>query len=106
VRSSDSTTTIRVNEVIITRIDGASDSTVSNAISWMTRSVRPVPWPKLMLCLGLARYAEKQRYRHPRRETDARRRTSLSSSLSRFVQKACHFLLEIVRLRGGLPRSS
>jgi hypothetical protein len=33
VRSSDRTTTMRVNEVIITRIDGASDSTVSRAIS-------------------------------------------------------------------------
>ena len=49
VRSSDSTTTIRVNEVIITRIDGASDSTVRSAINWITRSVKPVPWPKLML---------------------------------------------------------
>ena len=43
VRSSDSTTTIRVNEVIITRIDGASDSTVNSAINWMTRSVSPPP---------------------------------------------------------------
>ena len=43
VRRSDSTTTIRVNEVIITRIDGASESTVISAISWMTRSVRPAP---------------------------------------------------------------
>jgi hypothetical protein len=33
VRSNDSTTTMRVNEVIITRIDGASDKTVSSAIS-------------------------------------------------------------------------
>ena len=49
VRSSDSTTTIRVNDVIITRIDGASDSTVISAINWITRSVRPVPWPKLTL---------------------------------------------------------
>ena len=49
VRSSDSTTTMRVNDVIITRIDGASDSTVISAISWTTRSVRPAPWPKLML---------------------------------------------------------
>ena len=32
-RSSDSTTTIRVNEVTITRIDGASDSTVMTAMS-------------------------------------------------------------------------
>ena len=39
VRSSESTTTMRVNEVIITRIDGASDSTVRSAISWITRSV-------------------------------------------------------------------
>ena len=41
VRNSDSTTTIRVNEVIMTRMDGASDSTVSSAISWMMRSLRP-----------------------------------------------------------------
>ena len=33
VRSSDSTTTIRVNDVIITRIDGASDSTVNSTIN-------------------------------------------------------------------------
>ena len=33
VRNSDNTTTIRVNDVIITRIDGASDSTVNSAIS-------------------------------------------------------------------------
>ena len=43
VRSSDSTTTMRVNDVIITRIDGASDSTVSSATSWITRSVKPPP---------------------------------------------------------------
>ena len=43
VRSSERTTTIRVNDVIITRIDGARESTVNNAINWMTRSVRPVP---------------------------------------------------------------
>ncbi len=54
VRSSDSTTTMRVNEVIMIRIDGASDSTVISAISWMTRSLSPpppaaAPWPKLML---------------------------------------------------------
>ena len=33
VRSSDSTTTMRVNEVIMTKIDGASDSTVISAIN-------------------------------------------------------------------------
>ena len=49
VRSSDSTTTMRVNDVTITRIDGASDSTVSSAISCSTRSVRPPPWPKVTL---------------------------------------------------------
>ena len=41
VRSSESTTTMRVNEVIITRIEGASDSTVNSATSWITRSVKP-----------------------------------------------------------------
>jgi hypothetical protein len=40
---------MRVNDVTITRIDGASDSTVISAMSWITRSVRPAPWPKLML---------------------------------------------------------
>ena len=33
VRRSESTTTMRVNEVIITRIDGASESTVNSAIN-------------------------------------------------------------------------
>ena len=50
VRSSDSTTTMRVNEVIMIRIDGAIDSTVSSAINWIERSVTPpLPWPRLML---------------------------------------------------------
>src|SRR5579863_5985652 len=50
VRSSDSTTTIRVNDVIMIRIDGAIDSTVNSAISWIARSVTPpLPWPRLML---------------------------------------------------------
>src|SRR5829696_332334 len=50
VRSSDSTTTIRVNDVIMIRIDGAIDSTVNSAINWMARSVTPPPpWPRLML---------------------------------------------------------
>ena len=35
VRSSDSTTTMRVNEVIITTIEGAIDRMVSSAISWI-----------------------------------------------------------------------
>ena len=43
VRNSDSTTTIRVNDVIITRIDGASDSTVNSAINSMMRSFSPPP---------------------------------------------------------------
>src|ERR1700731_5019840 len=50
VRNSDSTTTIRVNDVIMIRIDGAIDSTVRSAISWIARSVTPpLPWPRLML---------------------------------------------------------
>src|SRR5258706_5673007 len=50
VRNSDSTTTIRVNDVIMIRIDGAIDSTVKSAISWIARSVTPpLPWPRLML---------------------------------------------------------
>src|SRR6202045_145488 len=50
VRSSDSTTTIRVNDVIMIRIEGATDSTVNSAISWIARSVTPpLPWPRLML---------------------------------------------------------
>src|SRR5450631_2831064 len=50
VRNSDSTTTIRVNDVIMIRIDGATDSTVNSAISWIARSVTPpLPWPRLML---------------------------------------------------------
>src|SRR4051812_36635096 len=50
VRNNDSTTTIRVNDVIMMRIDGAIDSTVNSAISWIARSVTPpLPWPRLML---------------------------------------------------------
>ena len=49
VRSGDSTTTMRVHDVIVTRIDGASDSTVSSTIIWITRSVSPLPQPKLTL---------------------------------------------------------
>src|ERR1700685_1184742 len=50
VRSSDSTTTMRVNDVIMIRIDGATDSTVNSAINWIARSVTPpLPWPRLML---------------------------------------------------------
>src|SRR6185369_2640308 len=50
VRSSDSTTTMRVNDVIMIRIDGAIDSTVNSAINWIARSVTPPPpWPRLML---------------------------------------------------------
>src|SRR5258708_33033182 len=50
VRSSDRTTTMRVNDVIMIRIDGAIESTVSSAISWIARSVTPpLPWPRLML---------------------------------------------------------
>src|SRR6266702_1107176 len=50
VRSSDSTTTMRVNDVIMIRIDGAIESTVSSAINWIARSVTPpLPWPRLML---------------------------------------------------------
>src|SRR6478752_3736358 len=50
VRNSDSTTTMRVNDVIMIRIDGAIDSTVNSAINWIARSVTPPPpWPRLML---------------------------------------------------------
>ena len=40
VRNSESTTTMRVNDVIITRIEGASDSTVNSATNCITRSVK------------------------------------------------------------------
>src|SRR5436305_4823551 len=50
VRNSDSTTTIRVNDVIMIRIDGAIDSTVRSAINWIARSVTPpLPWQRVML---------------------------------------------------------
>src|SRR6202035_5614514 len=50
VRSNDRTTTIRVNDVIMIRIDGAIDSTVRSAINSIARSVTPpLPWPRLML---------------------------------------------------------
>src|SRR5664279_4209669 len=50
VRSRERTTTIRVNDVIMIRIEGAIDNTVNSAISWIARSVTPpLPWPRLML---------------------------------------------------------
>src|ERR1700748_3654263 len=50
VRKSESTTTMRVNDVIMIRIDGAIESTVNSAISWIARSVTP-PWPPPRLML-------------------------------------------------------
>src|ERR1041384_5503300 len=50
VRSRDSTTTMRVNDVIMIRIDGAIESTVKSAMSWIARSVTP-PWPPPRLML-------------------------------------------------------
>src|SRR6185436_12020629 len=50
VRNSESTTTIRVNEVIMIRIEGAIESTVNSAMSWIARSVTP-PWPPPRLML-------------------------------------------------------
>src|SRR5258705_2728522 len=50
VRNSDSTTTIRVNDVIMIRIDGAIDNTVRSRISRIAGPVTPpLPWPRLML---------------------------------------------------------
>ena len=46
VRSSDSTTTMRVKLVTITRIDGASARTVISPMSWTARSVSVASSPK------------------------------------------------------------
>ena len=46
VRNSDSTTTMRTNDVVITRMDGASDSTVIAAISCTIPEVSPCPVPR------------------------------------------------------------
>src|SRR5690554_5037142 len=46
VRKSESTTTMRVKLVTITKMDGASASTVIKAINWMARSVSVVSSPK------------------------------------------------------------
>ena len=55
VRSSDSTTTMRVNDVIMIRIDGAIDSTVSSAINWIARSVTPpLPAPPRLMLISCA----------------------------------------------------
>src|SRR3954453_10041801 len=50
VLNRESTTTMRVNDVIMIRIDGAIESTVNSAINWIARSVTPpLPWPRLIL---------------------------------------------------------
>src|SRR5262245_55227054 len=54
VRNSDSTTTIRVNDVIIIRIDGAIDRTVNSAINWIARSVTPPPAPPKLRLMSWA----------------------------------------------------
>src|SRR5580658_10703420 len=56
VRSNDNTTTIRVNDVIMIRIDGATDSTVRSAISWIARSLTPPPgpWPPRLMLMSCA----------------------------------------------------
>ena len=46
-RKSDSTTTMRVNDVTITSAAGASDSRVMSATSCSARSLTPAPWPKV-----------------------------------------------------------
>ena len=48
VRSIDRTTVIRTKLVTMIRMEGATDSTVISAISWMTRSLTPEPWPRLI----------------------------------------------------------
>ena len=53
VRNNDSTITMRVNEVTVTKIPGASDSTVRTAISCTIRPVvdpSPSPKSRLKLC--------------------------------------------------------
>src|SRR6478672_10538935 len=91
VRNSDSTTTIRVNDVIMIRIDGAIDSTVSSAINWIARSVTPPPpWPRLMLisCASAGSASE----------------PAASRRILRTAQQGCHLVFEIFEaalLRGG-----
>src|SRR3546814_4495080 len=51
VRRKDRTTTIRVNDVTITRMDGAILSTVSSATSWMIRDVVDASPPRSMFTL-------------------------------------------------------
>src|SRR3989344_4028744 len=43
VRRKLSTTTMRTNDVTMTRIEGASDRTVTRATSWTTRAVASPP---------------------------------------------------------------
>ena len=45
-RKSDSTTTMRVNDVTITNAAGARDNRVMSATSWSARSLTPVPCPR------------------------------------------------------------
>ena len=46
VLSKESTITMRTNDVIMTKIEGASVITVKSAISWTMRPVACPPWPK------------------------------------------------------------
>src|SRR4051812_11685789 len=75
---------MRVNEVIITRIEGAIDSTVSSAINWMARSVTPVPWPRLMLisCASAGSVSDPAAIRLTRNKTLRGRPADLTKAIS------------------------
>ena len=76
VRSSDNTTTMRVKDVTITRIDGASDRIVISATSCSARSVRPVPSgerQRVLRCAGPARTTPQPQRPEPAADGDAHR---------------------------------
>jgi hypothetical protein len=64
----------------MTRMEGASDSSVSSAIIRITRSVNPLPCPKLTLISCAAR---RRREEHKRHDFPGGRPSKLAISSSR-----------------------
>src|SRR5262245_38088268 len=85
VRKSDSTTTMRVNDVIMIRMEGATERMVNSAINWIARSVTPPPpWPKLMLisCASAGSASDPAAIRAVRKKTLRGRAANLTKSSS------------------------
>ncbi len=98
VRSSDSTTTMRVNEVTMMRMPGASDRTVSSAMICSRRPVlapvAPSPRSMLTLCAEAAN-GHQAHQREAGEAEEAAKRHGFGSSLASVVAKLAGALMPV-----------